>query len=111
MNGILDDWMRPGARVARIELDPELLTEDGVLTALSVANPLPDDVEIKRVTTNQKNGMMVVYVQSANFAPRMPQTQPQMIDPQITQGLKGASPWTFLWAVRHWMQLDPNRND
>jgi hypothetical protein len=111
MNGIIEDWMRPGARVARIELDPDLLTEDGVLTSLTVANPLPDDVEIKRVAVDQKTRKTVVYVQSASFAPRMPQTQPQIIDPQIAPALSGGSPWTFLWTVRQWMLQDPNRND
>jgi len=111
MMSVVETWMRPGARVARVEIHPDLLTEDGILTSVCVGNPLPADVEIRRVATNRANGMTVVYLESDHFVPRRPNSQPEMIDPQVTPAIAGGAPWTFLWTVRQWMQQDPNRGD
>src|SRR4051812_29087086 len=111
MNGIVNDWMRPGAHVTRIELSPDLLTSDGVLSWVSVRNPVPEDCQICRVTTNPKNGRIVVYAMSERFPPRRPNSPPELFDPEVDVPATGGAYWPFLNDVREWMQQDPNRND
>lgn len=109
MGHVINDWMRPGAQIARVELSPELLTSDGVLSWVSVANPIPEDAVIRRVATNSANGKTVVYIESSQFPPRRPNMPPPLFDPQVDVPMSGGAYWPFLSTVREWMEQDPNR--
>ena len=111
MGSDFQDWMVAGARVARIELSPELLTIDGVETPVTIDTPLPEDIQIKRVASDRATGKTVVYVTSAAFEPRAQNAQAAVFDPGVSVDLESGMEWPFLTQVREWVDHDPNHND